>query len=529
MYSCNQIKDICTWNTVALQWKQHFYKVLGEYLPINEYRKVQKINTKVQKVFGRRFINKENNMEYKHTAERNIKVITPVYNAEKYIEKCIRSVCSQDYDNWEMYIINDKSNDNTHNIVNDLITKLDLWNKVVLINNENNLGAVRNQIETLKIFSKDPEDIIILLDGDDWLVNNPNIFTMYNNLWEDGVRFSYGSCWSVIDNIPLIAQEYPPEVKQNKLYRDYKFNWNMPYTHLRVISRSLIDTDDLTKYKDNDGNWLKAGGDTSVFYSSLENCDPDRVYCNPEVVMNYNDASPINDYKVNSEEQTKNASIVLDKKLAKKKNDTVKNNDNRNDTVKNILIAIPTARYIEPQTFKSIYDLEVPEGYKTYFQFFYGYQVDQVRNLIADWTVKGYDYLFSVDHDIAFPPDTLKKLLAANKPVVSGVYRQRLENEQIIEIFDHDLRHMPINMIDKNTLQEVGACGFGCVLVKKEVFLSIGYPHFVYKSAIDHKDTFSEDLYFCKRAREEGHTIWCDGSIICDHYGQKVFKVHNEL
>ncbi len=31
--------------------------------------------------------------------------------------------------------------------------------------------------------------------------------------------------------------------------------------------------------------------------------------------------------------------------------------------MKKILIAIPTARYIEAETFKSIYDLEVPEGY----------------------------------------------------------------------------------------------------------------------------------------------------------------------
>jgi hypothetical protein len=61
--------------------------------------------------------------------------------------------------------------------------------------------------------------------------------------------------------------------------------------------------------------------------------------------------------------------------------------------MKKILIAIPTARYIEAETFKSIYDLEVPEGYEVTFQYFYGYRVDQVRNLIADWVVRGFDYL----------------------------------------------------------------------------------------------------------------------------------------
>src|SRR5690606_36564239 len=55
MYACNQVKDICGWDTVALQWMQHFYKVLGEYLPVDLYRKVMQINSKVAKVFGRKF------------------------------------------------------------------------------------------------------------------------------------------------------------------------------------------------------------------------------------------------------------------------------------------------------------------------------------------------------------------------------------------------------------------------------------------------------------------------------------------
>ena len=64
--------------------------------------------------------------------------------------------------------------------------------------------------------------------------------------------------------------------------------------------------------------------------------------------------------------------------------------------MKRILIGIPTANDIHPQTFKSIYDQIIPHGYKADFQFFYGYNVDQVRNLIADWTVKGFDYLFAL-------------------------------------------------------------------------------------------------------------------------------------
>jgi len=54
---CNTVKDIATWDTVALQWKQHFYRILQQYLPLEEYRKVTAINDKVQRIFGRRFSN----------------------------------------------------------------------------------------------------------------------------------------------------------------------------------------------------------------------------------------------------------------------------------------------------------------------------------------------------------------------------------------------------------------------------------------------------------------------------------------
>ena len=44
MYACNRIKEFAGWDSVALQWKQHLFKKLGMYLPIDEYRRVSDIN-----------------------------------------------------------------------------------------------------------------------------------------------------------------------------------------------------------------------------------------------------------------------------------------------------------------------------------------------------------------------------------------------------------------------------------------------------------------------------------------------------
>lgn len=192
--------------------------------------------------------------------------------------------------------------------------------------------------------------------------------------------------------------------------------------------------------------------------------------------------------------------------------------------MKKILIAIPTARYIEADTFKSIYDLDIPTGYEVDFQYFYGYRVDQVRNLIADWVVRGYDYLFAVDHDVTFPKDTLRKMLDHDKDLVSGVYRQRLEPQRI-EIYGLDGQRVEYNLIHNKGLVQIGGCGFGCVLVKKEVLAAVGYPQFVYHPALDHGDTISEDTDFCKKAITKGFTLWCDPSILCGHIGSTTMHV----
>ena len=38
-----------------------------------------------------------------------VSIVIPMYNSEKYIEECIQSILAQDYDNFELILINDGS------------------------------------------------------------------------------------------------------------------------------------------------------------------------------------------------------------------------------------------------------------------------------------------------------------------------------------------------------------------------------------------------------------------------------------
>lgn len=315
MYACNQIKDIFHWETVARQWDQFFHKILGDYLPIEDYHRVQQINYRVAEVFGRRFLSVDQMVYPMVDKERSIKVIVPVYNAQDYIEKCIQSIASQDYQNYEVYIINDDSSDGTSGAIKDTISGLDWWirPKFHVIENAINVGALENQIYTIRNHCV-AGDIIMLIDGDDRLVNDPNIFKKYSRYYdEDGCDMTYGSCWSEADNIPLVAQEYPDYIKWNRDYKQYLFNWNFPYSHLRTFGYNLFEKIDLTKLQDSSGNYYKAGGDGALIYELLENCDSDRVKVVSDIVYIYNDLNPLNDYKVNSQEQNRNANEIRHK------------------------------------------------------------------------------------------------------------------------------------------------------------------------------------------------------------------------
>jgi glycosyltransferase involved in cell wall biosynthesis len=525
-YYGNMLKNIAGWDTVAKEWKAHFYKKLGWYMPVEEYREARRITEEVNRVYGRRTQNADFiPLASKKYPEKQIIVISPFYNGAKYVGDCIKSVASQDYENYSHILIDDHSSDDVETAMAEASEYIgeDRSQHLLWLTNDVNYGAVYNQINTIRTYVDNPDAIVVLLDGDDSLVNDPHIFDYINQLYHEGAEFTYGSCWSMADNIPLIAQPYPEEVKKNKSYRDHRFSWGLPYTHLRTFKKGLLDniSDDSFQYQ---GAWFRAGGDVSVFYAVLEEANPSNVVAVPHILVNYNDKNPMNDYKVNGEEQTRTAKIATHPESA------IEEYPAHEALKKRILIGIPTARNIEVDTFKSIYDLEVPEGYEVDFQYFYGYNVEQVRNLIVHYTLEcGYDYLFSVDSDIVLPKDTLTKMLAHDKDMVTGIYIQRIPGTHTIEVYGvpegGGMTHIPYDMIKDKGLVEVAGCGFGCVLVKRDVMASMSYPHFVYQSAIDHKNTISEDVYFCMKARDHGFRIWCDTSILCDHIGSTIFKV----
>ena len=94
--------------------------------------------------------------------EKLVSIILPVYNVEKYIEKCIKSILNQDYKNFEAIFVNDGSTDNCEKIL-DQYSKKD--KRIKVFNKKNggvssakNLGLEKAKGEYITFV--DPDDYI---------------------------------------------------------------------------------------------------------------------------------------------------------------------------------------------------------------------------------------------------------------------------------------------------------------------------------------------------------------------------------
>lgn len=121
----------------------------------------------------------------------NVSIITPVYNAEKFVGETIKSVLNQTYTNWEMILVDDCSNDDSQKIINGFAEK---DNRIKYIRLEKNSGAAVARNTALEIAKG---RYIAFIDSDDlWEPNK--LEKQIKFMEENKIGFSFTS-YSLID------------------------------------------------------------------------------------------------------------------------------------------------------------------------------------------------------------------------------------------------------------------------------------------------------------------------------------------
>ena len=117
-----------------------------------------------------------------------ITVVVPIYNVEKYLEKCIDSILEQTYQNIELILVDDGSTDNCGKICDNYAKK---DNRIKVIHKSNGgLSDARNiGIKYAK------GKFITFIDSDDFITNNA-VEILYKNMVKHNKDISIGRMFS---------------------------------------------------------------------------------------------------------------------------------------------------------------------------------------------------------------------------------------------------------------------------------------------------------------------------------------------
>lgn len=253
-----------------------------------------------------------------------IKVLIPFYNPGDFLELCVNSVLTQDYENYEVLFIDDCSTDGASEKLPACTFEMDENGQPV--RDEDGRVVIKEKHPLLEItkcldvqfwkgssratalpnlhngimhFCTDPNDIVVILDGDDWLLGR-GALSYINDFYNDNPEcwFMYGSSvWT--DGRKCCSSPYPEEEFKTLRKPGAPFRVSHIRTFKAGLYHKIKDVDPEFKcMRDANGQWYTSAYDVCLCYPLLEMAGPKHVMHNTKKLYVYNRDNPISDDKV---------------------------------------------------------------------------------------------------------------------------------------------------------------------------------------------------------------------------------------
>ena len=237
-------------------------------------------------------------------------VIIPCFNAEETITKAILSVLYQDFFDLGVIIRNDQSTDQTADTIRNIfgITEEGDFHikskrrEIIYIENQKKFYGGGNTYDSVIKFVNNPYSIIGVVDGDDFLLPDDAVSTLYNIyqyhpekwlIWSQHVSREQAKM-----NFTGYSKPLPPD---QIIYSTRKY-WAI--SHFRTCLAGLfhlIDPVDLAD-PNNPEHYTKICGDAAFIYPITELCGNHRSLFVDKLLYYYTDGISTNDFQVYREE-----------------------------------------------------------------------------------------------------------------------------------------------------------------------------------------------------------------------------------
>ncbi len=230
-------------------------------------------------------------------------VVIPSYNNSAYADKNLTSVLTQNYPRFRVIYIDDCSTDDTFEKAQGLIQKFGKEEQVTLIRNERRTGGLANIYRA--IHSCVDSAIIVLVDGDDWLLHSEvlgHLDTIYQN---KQVWATYGSYQEFPGgNLGLNTGPIPYKRLRENTIRKGKFT----ASHLRTFYAKLFKKIPIQELH-YQGEFFNAAWDLAFMYPILEMARLHAKFI-PEILYIYNRETGLSDDKLRSERVVECANYI---------------------------------------------------------------------------------------------------------------------------------------------------------------------------------------------------------------------------
>jgi glycosyltransferase involved in cell wall biosynthesis len=227
------------------------------------------------------------------------KIVVPTYNTEHWIARCLQTIQLQTHSDFECIVFDDASTDRT-GLVIDRYFEANPDSRFRVVHNTKNVKALANIVEGFRQLEskKDPESVLMVIDGDDFLFSEYVLEIVAHAYEQTGALLTYGNHVHHPTGGKSNCEPLPQEVIANRSFRKYKF----VTSHLRTFKSKLWNTIQDEDLRDEDGSYYGSGWDVAFMMPMLEMA-AERILFIPNVLYCYNRFNPLSDDQIRQPEQ----------------------------------------------------------------------------------------------------------------------------------------------------------------------------------------------------------------------------------
>lgn len=234
-----------------------------------------------------------------------IKVVVTAYDSLPWLKWCLDSLACQTYPS-SVCVVDDASPDDDQRSVISQYCERHGWVNVM---NAENRGSLYSREAGIDALDCSGDDIIVSVDGDDWLSRNDALEIVGRAYDEPGTLLTYGSYMTYPDGERGVCRATPRRVIRKAGYR--KHTWI--YSHLKTFRFVLWDAIAGKDFLHDDGEYYREATDMAFMYPMLEMANG-RFRFIKDVLYVYNKASEIHVDRLRRDKQVETEMKIRNKK-----------------------------------------------------------------------------------------------------------------------------------------------------------------------------------------------------------------------